>query len=150
MVRVALILLLIAGCALQTARLANEKAAHADTRRTHAEAIAKAEAATRAEERRKTAAVQEIANETARRLEVARADADAAATAGRRLRDAIATLRLNCAATAGRGDAAGAAADLLADVQRRLDEAADSIAGFADRAHAAGIGCERAYKAVTR
>lgn len=150
MIRVALILLLIAACAVQTARIANEQAAHADTRRAHAEAIAKAEAAARAEEQRRVAAIQEIADETARRLDAARNDAAAAATAGRRLRDTLATLRLNCASTAARGDTADATAGLLADVQRRLDEAADGIAGFADQAHTAGLGCERAYGEVMR
>ena len=101
------------------------------------------------------AAVQEIANEAQKELDVARSDADAARSAGERLRDRIAQLTAACRATASNPDAANAGApaeapaDLLADVQRRLDEAADGIAGFADKSSAAGKACERSYDALT-
>ena len=109
----------------------------------------------RAEERRRTEAVQEIANEAQSKLDQALADAGAARSAGERLRDRIAQLTAACRAAASNPDAANAGApaevpaDLLADVQRRLDEAADGIAGFADKSSAAGKACERSYDALT-
>ena len=115
---------------LQTYRLASEQAAHADTRAQHAEHIAD--------------------------LERARADAAAAADAGQRLRDRIAAITATCGrAASDPGPASGSApavatADLLADVQRRLGEAAQGIAAHADAARAAGLACERSYDALTR
>lgn len=46
------------------------------------------------------------------------------------------------------GPTAGQAADLLAYVSRRLDEAASGIGEFAERAHGAGTLCERDYDAL--
>lgn len=155
--------LVLAGLlAAQTVRLSREQAAHAKTIGDHATYVAQLEhnareavQAAREEENRRTRAVQEIADDTQKKLEVAAADAIAARDAGERLRKQIAIL-----AAAGRRAAAGkaasadpvpaadATADLLADVQRRLDEAADGIAEFADRAHAAGLGCQRSYDAL--
>lgn len=159
----AALLIALAVAGFQTYRLSEERLAHAETRRTHAETIGRlerrareAEAEARETERRWTAAMEDVANEHQTQIAQARADADAAASAGERLRQRVAELAAGCrraaggTAVAGAGQAAQPGVDLLADVQRRLDEAADSIAGFADRAHAAGIGCERAYKAVTR
>ena len=147
---------------LQTVRLADERADHQTTKADYNQRVANAEKAgrqavedARAEEQRRTAAVQEIANEAQKELDVARSDADAARSAGERLRDRIAQLTAACRAAASNPDAANAGApaevpaDLLADVQRRLDEAADGIAGFADKSAAAGKACERSYDALT-
>ena len=146
---------------LQTYRLASEQAAHADTRAQHAEqlreladAARQAEADAREEEQRRTAEVQKAADEAHQALERARADAAAAADAGQRLRDRIATITATCGrAASDTGPASSSApavatADLLARVQQRLDEAADAIARHADAASTAGLACQRAYESL--
>lgn len=152
---------LLAAIAVQTLRLGAEQTAHADTRAGHAEQLRvlaeagrNAEAAARAEEQRRSAALQKVANEATHALDRARADAAAAADAGQRLRDRLASVAAAC--RAGPGDpaaaapspAASATGDLLAHVQRRLDEAADGIARHADAAAAAGRACQRAYQSL--
>ena len=147
---------------LQTVRLADERTAHANAVSAFNAAAAKAEREARqavedarTEERRRTDAVQEIANEAQSKLDQALADAGVARSAGERLRERIAQLTAACRAAASNPGAASsgapaeATADLLADVQRRLDEAADGIAGFADKSAAAGKACERSYDALT-
>ena len=149
-------------CSVQTARLAGERAAHSATKARHAEQMAaleragrEAEQSARAEERRRADALQGVIDETEQKLAAARADADAAADVGRRLRAQIAALAGRCRAPSGGTAFAGAGApadptgDLLADVQRRLDEATDGIARFADQSHAAGLACQRSYRALT-
>jgi len=156
----ALVLMVAAG--VQTYRLASEQRDHAETRRAHAETIGKLERAARVaveaartEETRRYAALQEIARETEQSLDLARADAAAAATAGERLRQRVAEVTAACRRPAGdpgstdAGPAADTTARVLADVQRRLDEATDRIARQADEARAAGLACERAYGALT-
>jgi hypothetical protein len=154
--------LLIAG--MQSYRLAAEQGSHAATRIAHAEQLAQLERAAReaeqnarAEEQRRAAAVQKVADETKYQLDRARADAAAAADAGQRLRDHIAGLTAACGRSAAghtgpaaSGAPAGGAADLLADMQRRLDAAAEGIARHADKASAAGAACERAYESLIR
>ena len=149
---------------VQTVRLSDEQRDHAETHRKHAVELAQraddareAVRAARDEEQRRTAAVQEIADETQVQLDAARDDADAARDAGERLRQRVAQLTASISrggtgnsATAGAGASAEKTADLLADVQRRLDEAADAIAGFADSAYTAGAACERSYKSLTK
>lgn len=154
--------LLAAGA--QTWRLAAEQRDHADTRAQHLEQIIDMErvsreavAAARTEEQRRTEEVQKAADEAHQALERARADSVAAADAGQRLRDHIAGLTAACSrgsashsGTADSGPPAGATVDLLADVQRRLDEAADGIARHADQARAAGSACQRIHDALIR
>lgn len=152
----------VAVAGVQSWRLASEQADHADTRAQHAHQIAalaeaarQAEADARAEEQRRTAEVQKAADDAHQAMERARADAVAAADAGDRLRKRIATITAaRCAGPSGAaatsdGTPADATARMLADVQRRLDEAANGIARFADRAHAAGRACESGYNALT-
>lgn len=109
-----------------------------------------------AEEQKRAAQVQKVANETHEALARARADADAAAGAGYRLRQQLARITASCratpsdTATAAPGAPAEPAADLLADVQRRLDEAQDRIARFADESHAAGSACQRIHERLTK
>lgn len=148
--------------ALQTVRLADERTEHQTTvsmwvkdRETRERNARLAVEAAREEEKRRTDAVQGIADETQKKLDGALADADAARDAGDRLRQRVAQLTAALGRTtaskpaaAGPGAPAQTTADLLADVQRRLDEATDTIAGFADRAHTAGLGCERSYDAL--
>jgi hypothetical protein len=155
--------LALAAAGLQTYRMAREQARHADTRARHAEQVADLERASReaalaarTEERRRTAEVQKAADEAHQALERARADAAAATDAGQRLRDRLASLTATCGRASGdagpavSGPSAVATAHLLADVQRRLDEAADGIARHADAARAAGLACQRSYDALTR
>lgn len=113
-------------------------------------------AANAAETERRIAAQSEVIHEATVQRDRARADADAARAAGQRLRDAqrayiasalAGAARLDPAAAPG-GQAAGAPADLLADLQRRVDEAADGVGRFADESHAAGRACERSYDAL--
>ena len=149
---------------VQTVRLSDEQRDHAETREQHAADLAQREhdareavQAAREEEQRRTAAVQEIADETQVQLDQARDDAVAARDAGERLRQRVAQLTAALGrggagntATAGAGTSAEKTADLLNDVQRRLDEAADAIAGFADSSYAAGRACERSYQSLTK
>lgn len=152
----------VAVAGVQSWRLASEQAAHADTRAQHALQIAElakaarqAEADARTEEQRRTAEVQKAADDARQALARARADAVAAADAGDRLRKRIATLTAaSCAGPSGADAASGSAAadataGMLADVQRRIDDATNRIAEFADSAHAAGRACESGYNALT-
>lgn len=151
--------------ALSAWQLGNEREAHTTTRTEHAEQIARmAHAAVQAEARHnKTTAdlatrILEDSHATQVTLEQAAAELAAGRAvnvqlraAEQRLRDQLAALAAaSCgpaavAAAAGDGPAAQQARDLLTDVQRRLDEATEGIAGFADAASAAGVACERAY-----
>lgn len=143
---------------VQTYRLAGEERDHAKTKADHAEQLAtleraarEAEQQARNEERRRAEALQGIIDDTEKNLERARADAVAAASAGDGLRQRIEQLTAGCgagsgnSASAGSGTPARSTRDLLANVQRRLDAAAEGIAQFADRAHAAGAACEAGY-----
>lgn len=152
---------LLAG--LQTCRLSEEKREHAETvaawatdRADRERETRKAVQAARDEEKRRAAEVQKAADDVAQQnLAQARADADAAADAGERLRAQLAKLTSSCGRPAGNPAAAGvgapaqSSADLLADVQRRLDQAADGIARFADEAHTAGRACDAGWDALT-
>ena len=119
-----------------------------------AEATGRAEAAQREEEARRVAAIGKVVKDTQKDVERARSDAVAARVAGDGLREQIARYRrATCAAgqdsgTASGGPPADAAGDLLAELQRRLDEASDGIAAHADLASAAGRACERGYGAL--
>lgn len=106
----------------------------------------------RTEELRRNKAHQEIVNEARKQADRARSDAATARAAAGRLQAELAAYRgRTCPNTApgDGGQAAAAAERVLADVQRRLDEAADRIAGFADQSRIAGLACERKYDALT-
>ena len=67
---------------------------------------------------------------------------------------ALAAARRSCPAASGSTAAVGSppadpAGDLLAELQRRLDEAADGIAAHADAARIAGQACQQSYDALT-
>jgi hypothetical protein len=107
----------------------------------------------RAEELRRNKEHQEIINEAQKQAESARADAAAARGAAGRLQAELAAYRGRACPNSAPGDggeAAAATERMLADVQRRLDEATDRIAGFADQSRIAGLACERKYDALTR
>lgn len=152
----------LAFAGLQTWRLSAEEADHDATKLAHAEQIAQlqrkaieAQVSARAEEQRRAEALQGVIHETEQQLERARSDAGAAADAGQRLRAQLAAITASCRGAAGHSGVAGAGApavstaDLLADVQRRLAEAEDATARYADEARAAGQACERSYRALT-
>ena len=97
---------------------------------------------------------KEIAENAIRERDAARDDAVAAGAAGERLRAQIRNLTLSLASrdpgATGRSETANATIDLLADVQRRSDEAADAIARYADEAAVAGRVCEASYGALMK
>lgn len=83
-------------------------------------------------------------------------DRDAVSAAGERLRIALTEARLRASAcrsseapaAAPAGPPASSPADMLAYVQRRLDEATDGTVEFADGSHRAGRACEIEYDAT--
>lgn len=163
MIRVLSVVLTLTAVLLgfQSWRLMGEQRDHAQTKADHAqqmqmmfEAAKLAGEQARAEEQRRAKALEGVIHETESKLAQARADADRAVDAGQRLRQRLAELAGSCRGTtgdptaAGAGQATGAADDLLADVQRRLDEAADQLARFADASHTAGLACQQSYDAL--
>jgi hypothetical protein len=138
---------------VQSWRLRGEQLASAQQAQRHAAALTAAVQAARDEEQRRVSALQEVADEARKREEQARADADAARSAGERLRAALATARAAIChnpASAGAGSSTDATERVLADVQRRLDEAQDRVARFADEAHTSGLACQQSYDALSR
>ncbi len=131
-----------------------DKAGYARARAQYKEAELKAVLEVRKEEGRRIAALQGVVDESKKDLGSARAAAAAAVSAGERLRVQLAALRRSGSgpnpAAPGGSASADTAGDLLAHVQRRLDEAADGIARFADEGRIAGHACERAYQAITQ
>lgn len=108
----------------------------------------------RTEEQRRTAAQSEIANAATKDLEKARGDARAAGDAADRLRARVAELLAASRAgkdstSPGTGPAAGDTDALLAELFRRADQRAGSLAADLDAARIAGLACERAYDALT-
>ena len=158
----AALLIALAVAGVQTYRLSEERLAHAETSRTHAETISRlerrareAESAARETERRWTAAMERVVNEHQTQIDQARADADAAASAGERLRQRVAELTAGCrraaggSAVAGSGQAADATARVLADVFSEVERVGREMAAEADRRGIAGAACERAYGALS-
>ena len=154
---------LMLGLGLQTKRIAWAKAETVQVQnawaldRAHAQAEAlRITTEYRAEEQRRIAAHQEIVDATERQLQTARADAAIADAASGRLRDRVAALVAQARAATGHPAAAGnspPAGDpvgMLADLQRRADEAAGVLARLADERGAAGSACEAAYDALMR
>lgn len=92
-----------------------------------------------------------ITRDARNKLKTAQAALPAAAAAGDELRDRIAQLTSKCstpasAPGAGTGSpTANPTNALLADVQRRLDKAAEELAGYADASSIAGQACELSY-----
>lgn len=147
---------------VQTLRLADERTAHQVTIARHAQVLQDLERkareaveAARAEEQRRAQALQEVIYEAEEKLARSRADAAAASDAGDRLRERITELTAVCRVGSGDPTASGAGAstnstsNLLANVQRRLDEAAEGIARFADAANAAGVACQSSHESLT-
>lgn len=115
--------------------------------------VLKQERANHAESARRFSVQMEAVNANVEELAAARRDAAGAAVSGDKLRTQIGGLIGACRAASNpgftpSGTAAGTALDMLPDVQRRLDEAANGIARHADEASAAGRACERSYDAL--
>lgn len=139
----------------QEARIEVLRADHARQVAEQHAAHAAALDAVRAREADIAERVERIAHDAQAAAVAVAADARRADAAGRGLRDAVAAVAANCprvaapAGAAASSPAAGAPGDLLAELQRRLDDAAGELAAHADRARAAGLACERAYDAVS-
>ncbi len=135
--------------------LANTKTEYAEAGRRQALAYAALGDTYRRAEQSWQGQKQEIVNASRKQIAGVLADAAAAADSGQLLRARLAELTAcpgrstEAAGTGAGGETAPATAGLLADVQRRLDEAANRIAQFADESRVAGQACERSFDAVT-
>lgn len=110
--------------------------------------------AARAEEQRRTAAQVGIANAAKKDADAARADAVAAGSAADRLRmrvnELLAAARAPKDPAAASGSAtAGDTDTMLAELFRRADERAGSLATDLDASRIAGKACEAAYDSLT-
>jgi hypothetical protein len=109
-----------------------------------------AEQAARAEESRRATEHREIANEAERLAARARDAAVRSAVAGDGLRERAAAVAARCDTAAATGSTpAERPGDLLADLQRRLVDAAGQLATAADQARIAGDACVKAYDSLT-
>lgn len=151
------VLLLLAALGYQWGR-AEHAGRMADSMRVERDAAriqASREREARAEETRRTAALQETldAEHRARRAledDVRRADAAAVGLRDRaRQLAAAARCPAEGAAVASGSPPAIGPGDLLADMLERLDVRAGELARYADQARLAGLTCERSYDALT-
>ena len=154
---------LLLALSVQTHRVKTAKAETVEVRtawtlqRAQATEAALAQAtAYRIEEQRRQTAHQEIIDEADRKILAARADAVIADAASGRLQQRIASL---VAATreaarhpgvAVPSAPAGDPVELLANLQRRADQAAGDMARIADERGAAGNACVAAYESLTQ
>ena len=154
------LLVATAGAGWQTVRLANEKQSHAETVATNEKewTLQYKTAADAAKDSldiyaKQTEALQEEAGNAKKQRDKASADAVANAHTGKLLREELARAR-RCTAppevttTPNRSETTGQAGDMFEYVLRRLDEATDTIAEYADAAGIAGTACERSYEKV--
>jgi len=135
----------------------------ADDRRYEAEktaALAKAQAqrirdvdAARNEEQRRTDEQRKIADDATKKADAARADATAASDSASKLRVRVAELLAasRSAKDSGitvPGQATGSTDALLAELFRRADERAGSLAKDLDASRIAGLACVKAYESL--
>lgn len=109
------------------------------------------ERAARAESDRRTIAIQQKATNADQAASAARADADAAHSAGERLRQRIAALNRGAAdhSAATPAGAASASADVVsADLFASVVYTAGRYAAIADAARIAGQACQQSYDAL--
>jgi len=134
------------------AELAAEVAARALDRDAQAQATIIAVEAARAEERRRTAAVEKARDDAQKQAAIAAADAAGARGERDRLRARANTLARAAvardAALADGSPSGAAAVDLLAYMLGRAIDRAEALAGIADRSRIAGLACESAYDVV--
>jgi hypothetical protein len=146
----------------QTLKLGAERTAHAHTKTAFAEAAraqaedqARTVSAYRKQEYAWQTAMEGLRHDTRKQLQAVEIDSATAAAAGDRLRVRLSQLAAchggatQAAPAADRGASAPSAAGMLADVQRRLDQAATTVARFADASRIAGQACERAYDTLS-
>lgn len=153
-----LALVLVAGvqqCRVMDAKgeLARLKTDLAVERAALAGQVAAAEAAARTEEQRRQREIKGIQDETRGELERASADARIADERADGLQREVDRLRASRGATcnaiaAQRGQAAGSAIDVLADLFIEVERAGRELAAEADRRGIAGRACERAYDSL--
>ncbi|WP_439606880.1 DUF2514 family protein [Hydrogenophaga sp.] len=138
---------------LQTYRLRGSELELINQRVDWMRESAKAVQASIDEGTRRTAAVQTEVENARKKVTDLEGAVAGAADAGGRLRDELAAARRDaCTADTSTpsGSAAAAEAERVhADVQRRLDEAADRIAQYADKARIAGETCAGIHGALT-
>lgn len=152
---IACVLVVGAAAALQTYRLRGAELALVEHQNSSLRMRARAVDVAVEEGNRRTAAVQKEVEDARKKNEALAGDLAGAADAGQRMRDELAAARArvcshsNDPTAAGRSAAAQATEHLLADVQRRLDEAADRIAEYADRARIASETCSGSYHSLT-
>lgn len=154
------LLVALTGVGVQTVRLANEKQSHAETIAANEKewtlqykTAADAAKDSLAIYSKQTEALQEEADNAKKQRDKASADAIANAHTGKLLREKLALAR-GCTAppqdttTPNRSETTGQAGDMFEYVLRRVDEATDTIAEYADAAGIAGTACERSYEKV--
>ncbi|WP_382155462.1 DUF2514 family protein [Hydrogenophaga sp. ANAO-22] len=150
---IACVLVVGAAAALQTYRLRGAEMALLEHQNSSLRARARAVDVAIEEGNRRTAAVQKEVEDARKKIDALEGAAADAAAAGRSLRDEFAAARARACRTdstaPGGSQAAEATERMLADVQRRLDEAQERVARYADQARIAGLACEGAYRALT-
>lgn len=123
----------------------------AELRTAHAEVLAKAQEAARAEEQRRISAIEEVTRNAQSQIAAASADAAAADRTAAGLREQVERLSrrpARCPAAAGGGEAADPARVVLADMLLEVERRGRELAAEADRRRVAGLSCERAYGAA--
>lgn len=147
-------LALVAGWGLwhkHQADQAHAAAMQADKDAAEAEAYALRQSLRETE--RRVRASEEVNRDASRKLSAARRDAAAASAAADSLRQYVDSLAAGAAAddpiAAGGCATAADSARVLAELQRRADDRAGVLAGYADAARIAGEACERAYLSLT-
>jgi hypothetical protein len=135
--------------------LAQEKAGRAQDREAAASAAAGAESRYRAEEQRRTAALQETVDAAAQETARWRTAAAAADRAAGGLRNAATAAAARCRGAASNPSTAASrastpdAGDLFADVLGAMEARGRELAAIADERGAAGRACERFGDALT-
>ena len=95
------------------------------------------------------AKMQEVLNHANEQTQAARADADAANAASKRLRDALAGYRARYPAgiaSTGQGEPGSDPIGMLTDLLGRMDEAGERVSRYADEVKIAGMACEELHK----
>lgn len=121
-----------------------------------ATAVARQQAANRAEEQRRQQEIARITQNAQQQINAARADADSAAAAGNRLQQTVADLQRRLrqrgasgnTATGSGGQAAAKQCSVLTDLFSESVERNQQLAAEADRRRIAGLACERAYETM--
>jgi predicted nucleic acid-binding Zn-ribbon protein len=150
---IACVLVVGAFAALQTNRLRLAELDVANQRVDWERESGRAVRAAVDEGNRRAAAVQKEVEHARKKVNDLEGAAVRAAVAGRSLQSELALARGRACATdtstPGGSAAAEAAERMLADVQRRLDQAQERVARHADQARIAGLACEGSYRALT-